>query len=170
MGVILGHIDGFGMDAFGHQGRVGLVDPVEQFGLELARRGGQDKQKPVGSLAGEVGGRDVADEAELLNRPVHLVDGLTPDAAASVQHPINRRDAHAGLSRQVSGRWFDVGFELLHSGSHGNDVPRTRLLKFLIRIRYLEIMASSEVRTSDLALHEVRTSITLSLHQRKSVP
>ena len=103
VGIICRHPEHIGLHSLDHAGAVGLFngsqDHVDEFVIVI----GQEKKKTVGFSAGEIGGRDVAHEIDLLDRAAHLLDRRRAHARPGIQYPIDRGQAHPGRPCQILG-------------------------------------------------------------------
>jgi hypothetical protein len=88
-------------DHVGGEGAVRLGDAVGDLVQEGIAGLRQKEQKAVAALAREIGGGEVALEADALDRLVHPAHGRLVDAGARVQHPVHRGKADLSRFRQI---------------------------------------------------------------------
>ena len=85
------------------EGLARLVDMGDHRVEELVALPRQQELEAVGAPAGQVGGGEVAHEAEALDRLVDRVDGRLAHAGAPVEHAVDRREADPRRAGEILG-------------------------------------------------------------------
>ena len=103
MGIALRQVVDAELDHLGGEHEVGLRDACPERANEEVVRPREQEPEAERSSSGQDGGGRIPDEADLLDGLIDALDRARPNAAAPVQHPIDRGEADTGGLGEIAG-------------------------------------------------------------------